>query len=121
MPFVCHIRSVVVSNEAEPSVFPMSASQCLQRIDALAGLSIPLVSLQKPRQLKGDSARRNAGKDLCENCKKSVWLYPKLSTVGTSEPLCPDEHLALIVMPCLGEILPPSPGSLLERQPGCTE
>lgn len=96
---------VVVSDGAEPFVFSVSASQRLQKIDILAVLSVPLVSLQKPCQLKRDSARRNAGKGLCENCKKSVWPYPKLSAVCTSEPLCPDEHFSLVVMLCLGEIL----------------
>lgn len=121
MPFVCHIQSMVVSDGAEPSAFPVPASQCLQRIDALAGLSIPLASLQKSRQLKGDAARRNAGKGLCGNDKNSVWLYPKHTAGCISELLCPDEHLALIMMLCLGEVLPHSPVSLLGRQPGCTE
>lgn len=115
MPFVCHILSVVVSDGTEPSAFPMSAFQCLQRIDVLAGLSIPPVSLQKPRQLEGNGARRNTGKGLCGNRKKSMWLSPVLWALLS--PCIQIEHLALIMMPCLGEILPASPEPLLGRQP----
>ena len=82
MLFACHILSVVVSDGANPSVFPMSASLCLQRTDALASLNIPLASPQKPHQLEWDGARRNVEKGLCGNCKRSLWLYLKLQCCG---------------------------------------